>query len=215
MIKNIARVARILEIAQNLAAKAPKAHRCLVENHVSDIQIADYSEPGYKGFAVFGDWNNVDTYDPSTQTRVDVSNIPSRLEAIFSKMGISCEWSEQWCSCEVCGRMFQTANMYTSIRFPFKFNGAAMEKPNWKLVLEFVQNEYKILRSDEYRHSHPSHAAIMAMQNASNHFDLDLTVEGHSFNREEGFGYLNMGDPYIETIVFNTDNEFEIRCAIA
>ncbi len=86
-----------------------------------------------------------------------------------------------------------------------------MEQPNWKSVLEFVQDEYEILKSDEYRHSHPSHAATIAMQNASNHFNLDLTVEGYYFeNHDEGFSYLNMGDPYVETIVFNTENEFEI-----
>jgi hypothetical protein len=88
-----------------------------------------------------------------------------------------------------------------------------METPNWNQVLVFVKDQYATLRAGEYKHSHRSHAATAAMKAASEHFALDLTVEGHMLNdRSAGISYLNVGDPYIDTIVFDHNNEFTVTC---
>lgn len=107
---NIAkRAERILEIAKNMA-------RCLglhVENRIEEIQLHydGYAEPGYSsvsGLVATGNWNVIDEYDSVKKMRVKISDLPARISNLFEKMGIECEWSDQWSDCSECGKLFRT-----------------------------------------------------------------------------------------------------------
>src|ERR1019366_1344343 len=58
---------------------------------------------------VAANWNNADTYDKELQKRITYpERIESRLCAIFEKLGVEIEWSDQVSSCSDCGKCIQT-----------------------------------------------------------------------------------------------------------
>ena len=108
----------LLNAAINAAKARDKVggtHRAF--SHVEAIELhtqgdgesayADRSATSQPIVAV-GDWNNVDTYDRLAQTRVVVSDIPRRLAKALEKLGIPCEWSDEWTTCCGCGRLIRT-----------------------------------------------------------------------------------------------------------
>jgi len=62
-------------------------------NQVNEIDFPrGYSEPGYSGKPVMGNWN--DTGD----------GVMARLASIFEKLGFTLEWSDEWAGCHSCGK---------------------------------------------------------------------------------------------------------------
>ena len=114
------RAPRVLEIAKHMAeTMSDENERCSVLNRLEDIQLFfnGYSEPGYdvgkSRIIAVSNWNNVDKYVPACDgstwgSRVDVSDLPSRISKIFEKMGIECEWSDQWIVCDGCNKLVRT-----------------------------------------------------------------------------------------------------------
>jgi len=106
--KILRRAHLILEIAQRMAKDDWR-----IRNQIEEIQIhTEYGEPGYSsetGVIATGNWNEVDEYDPQLQMRVPISNLPKRIGEIFERMGIECEWSDEWSSCEDCGALVRTS----------------------------------------------------------------------------------------------------------
>jgi len=105
---NIARRAeRILEIAASMASNISTN----VENRIEEIQLhyERYAEPGYdagdSGLVATGNWNKIDSYDWQTKQTTHVSDLPRRIADLFEKMGIECEWSDEWISCSDCGKL--------------------------------------------------------------------------------------------------------------
>jgi hypothetical protein len=93
--KNVCKRAnRILDIAKRMAGDLG----CQVQNRIEEIQLYHgYSEPGYSSDLVaIGNWNNIDNYDSQTRTRKLVSDLPCRISRMFEKMGIECEWNDEW-----------------------------------------------------------------------------------------------------------------------
>lgn len=107
------RVMSILNIARNQAEREDKTkgtYQC--GNRLDEIQLHfnGYAEPGYSGDIIAtGNWNDIDTYEAKTQSRRVICNIPRRLEAIFTKLGVECEWSGAWCVCDSCQKLVRTS----------------------------------------------------------------------------------------------------------
>jgi hypothetical protein len=110
--KLFARVERILEIARVMAEKKDKELGTYqVSDHIDGIQIyTESSEPGDDDcIYIVANWNNVDVYDRASNSRVVISDLPSRLCNIFEKMGVNVEWSDEVSSCSDCGKMIRTS----------------------------------------------------------------------------------------------------------
>lgn len=107
--KNIVKRAnRILEIAQRMAEK----QGWQVRNHIEEITLHynGYAESGYTdpecGLIATGNWNDVTSYKDGKHEIV--SNLPSRVGDLFEKMGLECEWSDEWSTCHECGKLVRT-----------------------------------------------------------------------------------------------------------
>jgi hypothetical protein len=90
---------------------------CSVSNHVANIQlyVNGYAEPGYNdpacGIIALGNWNAVaGEWDPVKGTRPSLANgdLPQRIERLFEKLGIECEWADEWVSCTDCDKLIRT-----------------------------------------------------------------------------------------------------------
>lgn len=107
--QNIARRAeRILEIAKRMADKSHVA----LGARISDIQLHydGYAEPGYSsdtGLVATGNWNDITIYSASGQ-KIFRSNLPHRVCNLLEKMGIECEWEDEWRACHECGQLVRT-----------------------------------------------------------------------------------------------------------
>lgn len=58
---------------------------------------------------VLGNWNDKDRYDADTQTRIVTDTMPSRLYTALSRIGVECEWLDEWSSCYDCGKLVRTS----------------------------------------------------------------------------------------------------------
>jgi hypothetical protein len=108
--KNIVlRAERILNIAKNMA----KSISISVENRIEGIRLHHhgYAEPGYDtpacGIVATGDWNTITSYDYNTHMRKLVSDLPKRVGKLFEKMGIECEWDDEWSVCDHCSKLIR------------------------------------------------------------------------------------------------------------
>jgi len=106
----IKRVWKVIEIAKRMAIETRDSLGYTVENHLEEISIYNYSEPGYDKdqLVALGNWNEITKYNKATNTREVISNLPCRIADIFEKMNIECEWSDEWTSCCDCGRIVRT-----------------------------------------------------------------------------------------------------------
>lgn len=108
-----ARAARAYEAACNIATRLDGFS---VRNHLESVQLhfAGYAERGYSdpyhGIIATGNWNAVDKYDSATKKRVAVpgDDLPVRLSAVFEALGVDCEWSDEWSTCNDCGKLVRT-----------------------------------------------------------------------------------------------------------
>ena len=133
-IQLLARINLILSIAKFMAKKVTKeTGSFMVENRVEEISIHGngYAEPGYdasKSYNIIavGNWNKVDVWDNEKKERVSVSNLPERIGRMFDKMGVPCEWSDEWVDCNDCGKLLRTEpdGMWWEPSFTVDDNGA-------------------------------------------------------------------------------------------
>ncbi len=104
------RAAMIMDIAIRMASKMG----CQVQNYIEEIQLHynGYGESGYSdpscGLIATGNWNEITEYDKQTKSRKVVSDLPKRIGDLFEKMGIECEWSDEWSTCGDCGKLIRT-----------------------------------------------------------------------------------------------------------
>lgn len=77
-----------------------------------DLHIHGYAEKGYSdpecGIIAVGNWNNVTRYNRETQQTETTSTLPSRLLRVFEKLGIECEWSDEFTTCDDCAGLLRT-----------------------------------------------------------------------------------------------------------
>ena len=101
---------RILTAARRIAAGLDKLYKTYTfSNHVDEITLhgEGYAELGYSdpacGVIATANWNTF---------RVDAHNecgLIKRIGEAFDKLGIECEWSDEWCACGDCGKLFRTS----------------------------------------------------------------------------------------------------------
>ena len=105
---------RILEIAQRMADEHLKrTGSWALSTRIEEIRLhTNYAERGYdqpkSGLIAVGNWNKVDRYNDITRTLELVSNLPKRIANLFERLGIECEWSDEWTSCDDCSALLRT-----------------------------------------------------------------------------------------------------------
>ena len=103
----------ILDIARKMADKQSTVLDCTISNHVEEIQLhtQGYAERWYTqpstGLVATGNWNDVDVYDRTTSTPNVISTLPSRVSKLFEKLGIECEWADEWMTCNDCQKLLR------------------------------------------------------------------------------------------------------------
>ena len=111
--KTIDRANRILAAAQHDADnKAKNSSDWRIRNSLEDIQLHynGYAEPGYAdpecGLIATGNWNEITEWRDGE--RKVISDVPARIARLFEKLGIEIEWSDEWATCENCGKLVRT-----------------------------------------------------------------------------------------------------------
>lgn len=105
------RVNRIMDIASRMAEKVEGYS---VSNRIEEIRLHfdGYAEPGHtdpeSGIIATGNWNDVTVYS-QVHGRTVVSDLPSRISALFEKMGVEIEWSDEWSECADCNKLVRTS----------------------------------------------------------------------------------------------------------
>ena len=81
-----------------------------ISNWANDVQwYADYADKRHALHGVVSaNWNDLDRYDRETRTRVNVSDVPSRVCRLLERFGVDIEWCDQVTSCSDCGNCIQT-----------------------------------------------------------------------------------------------------------
>jgi hypothetical protein len=129
----LSRINLVLYIAQIMARKLTQSTGSfMVENMIEEITIhnSGYAEPGYAqplhNVVAVGNWNGVSVWDSKANDRVTISNLPERISKIFEKMGIPCEWSDEWVECYDCGKLIRTEpdSMWWTPSYTLDDNGA-------------------------------------------------------------------------------------------
>jgi hypothetical protein len=121
--KVLSRAEKVLEIAKNMANKISMNIFCRIEDihlHVNGYADSGISLPK-SGIIATGNWNRVcykDKLDPSGINRL-ISDLPERVQTIFEKMGIECEWEDQWSVCITCGKLIYTDSCSSNCDYRF------------------------------------------------------------------------------------------------
>lgn len=72
----------------------------------------DYAEPGYTAGEegiVLANWNNVTRYDRESNKQILLDDTPDRMLKMFECAGCQIEWSDEWASCDDCGKIVRTS----------------------------------------------------------------------------------------------------------
>lgn len=97
---------RLVDAAIRLAKTREGRNRC------KDVQVYSegYAEPGYDGDVVaLGNWNACSRYNRETQRSEDIDGMPARLGEALEKLGVAIEWSDEWTTCDECGKLVRTS----------------------------------------------------------------------------------------------------------
>jgi hypothetical protein len=93
-------------------------------NHIDAVQITSdgYAEPGYTdpegGLIAFGDWNEVSHWDAGQRKFVVDDDAPVRVAKLLEAGGVELEWSDEWTTCDHCGKALRTkADSYSWKRY--------------------------------------------------------------------------------------------------
>jgi hypothetical protein len=75
--------------------------------------FSGYAEPGYSSNGLpiaVANWNKVGEWDDVTHSRRPIvgGDIMNRVGACLAKLGIETEWSDEWVSCDECGKLIRT-----------------------------------------------------------------------------------------------------------
>ncbi len=105
------RANRVLEIATAMAERSSLGWQ--LTGRIEEIQLhSEYAEPGYGsavGIIATGNWNTITKWNDETKEHDLISDLPKRVGDIFEKMGIECEWSDEWSECHGCNKLIRTS----------------------------------------------------------------------------------------------------------
>lgn len=72
-----------------------------------------YAEPGYsdpdRGIIALGNWNSVTVWVKSKHQFMEVDNTMVWFGKALGKLGVECEWCDEWTPCNNCGKLFRTS----------------------------------------------------------------------------------------------------------
>lgn len=90
-----------------------------------DFMADEYAEPGYSNRTgkpiLFANWNERTKYNPETREQEVLDSTPRRLGDLAEKAGYALEWSDEWTTCNQCGKAVRTsANSYSWMRSYFE-----------------------------------------------------------------------------------------------
>jgi uncharacterized protein (TIGR02996 family) len=71
---------------------------------------AKYAEPGYttpEAGICLGNWNTAERHTAGAGYR-DVDDTPKLLGDLLEALGVECEWSDEWDTCDECGGLVRT-----------------------------------------------------------------------------------------------------------
>jgi len=112
--KTLDRAFKVLEIARRMARALPGSLSNAVLSRIDEIDIntSGYAEPGYScdsGIVALGNWNTVEVCAAHGSTGLyclaESSDLLRRVSDIFEKMGIECEWADEWSTCSTCDKL--------------------------------------------------------------------------------------------------------------
>jgi len=106
------RAARIMQAAENDVARYESTRErptFELSNRLQEIHLHcnGYAEPGYddKECVATGNWNALGNKTMSERMR----QLPERLAKLFERIGVECEWSDEWSTCDECGKFVRTS----------------------------------------------------------------------------------------------------------
>jgi hypothetical protein len=106
MSNDVRRVEKLVEAGRN-SAKTSQG-RSQIDSFTVCTQ--GYAEPGYSdpasGIIVFGNFNAITKYTGNKFITID--DAPARLAKLLEKLGVELEWSDEWTTCNQCGRAVRT-----------------------------------------------------------------------------------------------------------
>jgi hypothetical protein len=107
MSTKLQRAWRLVESAARLAKTREGRTSC------EDVQIhVGYAEPGYGGddaIVACGNWNTCGRWDAESNRHVTTDDMPKRLGDALDRMGVSCEWEDEWTTCDECNKLVRTS----------------------------------------------------------------------------------------------------------
>lgn len=119
-------------------------------SRIDDVQFhSEYAEPGYSdnanGIAV-GNWNEVSRWDLKEKKSVVIDTTPELFSELLEKLGVSLEWSDEWTTCDSCGKLIRTSpNSYDWTPF-YERDGETVchncEQPNDEEESEDINESY-------------------------------------------------------------------------
>jgi hypothetical protein len=121
--KQVSRAIRAIEAARN--STKDNRVRCILED--IHLHTQGYAESGYEAQVIaLGNWNNITSWDEKTRERKVISTLPSRLARVLERLGVECEWSDEWITCYDCGKLLRTQPdcMWWKPSFTYDDNGA-------------------------------------------------------------------------------------------
>ena len=102
------RAARLLERAQRMAPPE-------LRNELENLQLVDgyacqRDDSQERDVVALADWNEQDRYDATTGRRLPIrgGKLIERLGEFFERIGVQCEWSDEWSICGDCYRAIRT-----------------------------------------------------------------------------------------------------------
>ena len=76
------------------------------------LHFDGYAEPGYdaseSGIVATGNWNDITHYDKESNEFVNDDDTPSRVARLLEHYGVTLEWSDEWDTCDNCGKLVRT-----------------------------------------------------------------------------------------------------------
>jgi hypothetical protein len=82
-------------------------------SQIDSITICEaYAEPGYSepqsGIIAFGNWNTVSKWNERRHEFDTIDKEPAIVSEKLDSLGVSLEWSDEWTTCEGCGKAVRT-----------------------------------------------------------------------------------------------------------
>jgi hypothetical protein len=153
---------RVIEAGANVATTTEGRSRI----EAIKLCAAGYAGPGYvapAGVVAFGNWNTVTRWNARTGSFSVEDETPKRVGDLLEKLGIELEWSDEWATCDNCGKAVRV-----------KPGGCGWKAASWQDD-DGELHCHKCVRSDPTTYL----ASVEGNHRSCITFDLDLGRHGY------------------------------------